>query len=210
MRIQFESLDCFSTISGQDGVLVLHGSSYYNPNVSFNASFFRFILTQVGYNQLQPTEAPTINQNREASPEKPSKQDSQSDRGSLERNYEDEEQSEKSSDDEGKGKSDSEKEDSEKDDDQASKHSSSKNSSATASRKSSSSSHEDNQKEDEKTDENKDVDITDEVTDNLSYEEKVKMAFAGDLDFIYPEKIKIVRIFTSSTFTGTLSICVAS
>ncbi|XP_068701494.1 protein qui-1-like [Montipora foliosa] len=161
------------------------------------------IMRQVGYNQLQPTEAPTINQNREASPEKPSKQDSHRDRGSLERNYEDEEQSEKSSDDEGKGKSDSEKEDSEKDDDQASKHSSSKNSSATASRKSSSSSHEDNQKEDEKTDENKDVDVTDEVTDNLSYEEKVKMAFAGDLDFIYPEKIKIVRIFTSSTFTDT-------
>ena len=47
--------------------------------------------------------------------------------------------------------------------------------------------------------------VLDDVEDNLSYEEKVKKALTGDMDFHYPEKAKIVRIFTSSTFTGKLS-----
>ena len=38
----------------------------------------------------------------------------------------------------------------------------------------------------------------------MSYEEKVKKALVGDMNFQYPEKVKIVRIFTSSTFTGSL------
>ena len=40
---------------------------------------------------------------------------------------------------------------------------------------------------------------------NLSYEKKVEKALVGDMDFEYPEKAKIVRIFTSSTFTGIFS-----
>jgi len=44
----------------------------------------------------------------------------------------------------------------------------------------------------------------DQVADNFGYEEKVRKAFVGDMDFNYPEKVKFVRIFTSSTFTGTL------
>ncbi|KAJ7375740.1 hypothetical protein OS493_039209 [Desmophyllum pertusum] len=43
------------------------------------------------------------------------------------------------------------------------------------------------------------------VVDNLSYEQKVKKALSGDMDFHYPEKVKIVRIFTSSTFTVTIA-----
>ena len=42
-----------------------------------------------------------------------------------------------------------------------------------------------------------------ETVDNLSYEEKVKKALKGDTDFHYLEIVKIVRIFTSSTFTVT-------
>ena len=154
---------------------------------------------------MHPNEAADIKQERESLAEDIREQDSESNKSSIERNEEDEDKLDDSSEDEDKNKSDSEKEESENDDYEAEKKS--KRSSTSASRKSSSSSEEDevNRKQDEKTDENKPPsdDSVAEVADNLTYEEKVKKAFVGDLDFSYPEKVKIVRIFTSSTFTGT-------
>ena len=154
---------------------------------------------------MHPNEAADINQERESLAEDIREQDSESNKSSIERNEEDEDKLDDSSEDEDKNKSDSEKEESDKDDYEAEKKS--KRSSTSASRKSSSLAHEDevNRKQDEKTDENKPPsdDIEAEVADNLTYEEKVRKAFVGDLDFSYPENVKIVRIFTSSTFTGT-------
>ena len=154
---------------------------------------------------MHPNEAADVNQDRKSLPEDTREQDSESNKSSIERNEDDEDKLDDSSEDEDKKKSDSEKEESDNDDYEAEKKS--KRSSTSASRKSSSSSEEDevNRKQDEKTDENKPLsdDIVAEVADNLTYEEKVKKAFVGDLDFSYPEKVKIVRIFTSSTFTGT-------
>lgn len=41
------------------------------------------------------------------------------------------------------------------------------------------------------------------VTGNVSsYSEKLKKALMGDLNSEFPENVKVVRIFTSSTFTG--------
>ena len=37
-----------------------------------------------------------------------------------------------------------------------------------------------------------------------SYSEKLQKALIGDLDDDFPESVKVVRIFTSSTFTGKL------
>ena len=154
---------------------------------------------------MHPNEAADVNQDRKSLPEETREQDSESNKGSIERNEDDEDKLDESSEDEDKKKSDSEKDESECDDYQAEKKS--KRSSTSASRKSSSSSEEDevNRKQDEKTDENKPLsdDIVAEVAHNLTYEEKVRKAFVGDLDFSYPEKVKIIRIFTSSTFTGT-------
>ena len=148
---------------------------------------------------MHPNEAADVNQDRKSLPEDTKEQDSESNKSSIERNEDDEDKLDDSSED------DSEKEEGDNDDYEAEKKS--KRSSTSASRKSSSSSEEDevNRKQDEKTDENKPPsdDIVAEVADNLTYEEKVKKAFVGDLDFSYPEKVKIVRIFTSSTFTGT-------
>ena len=153
---------------------------------------------------MHPNEVADINHDRESLPGDAREQDSESDKNSVQRNEDDEDKPENSSEDEDKNKSDSEKEESDNDDDEAEKKS--KRSSTSASRKSSSSSQEDKVKrKDEKADENKPPsdDIAAEVVDNLTYEEKVRKAFVGDLDFSYPEKVKIVRIFTSSTFTGT-------
>lgn len=150
---------------------------------------------------MHPNDAAYINQDRGSLPEDTREQDSESNKSSIERNEDDEDKLDDSSEDEDKNKSDSENEESDNDEDK------SKRSSTSASRKSSSSSQEDevNRKQDEKTDKNKPPsdDIAAEVADNLTYEEKVKKAFVGDLDFSYSEKVKIVRIFTSSTFTGT-------
>ena len=81
----------------------------------------------------------------------------------------------------------------------------SRRSSSSASSKKSESSKEGDQEQQQKHEEEivQEV-VVDETEDNLSYEEKVKKALAGDMDFHYPEKVKIVRIFTSSTFTGKL------
>ena len=154
---------------------------------------------------MHPNEAADVNQDRKSLPEETREQDSESNKSSIERNEDDEDKLGDSSEDEDKKKSDSEKDESDNDDYQAEKKS--KRSSTSANSKSSSSSEEDevNRKQDEKTDGNKPLsdDIVAEVADNLTYEEKVRKALVGDLDFSYPEKVKIVRIFTSSTFTGT-------
>ena len=109
----------------------------------------------------------------------------------------------KSFDEEEDNKSDSEKEES--DHDNNNKDDESRSSSAS-SKKSESSKEGDEEQEQEQEREKEIVQevVLDEIEDNLSYEEKVKKALTGDMDFHYPEKVKIVRIFTSSTFTGKL------
>ena len=153
---------------------------------------------QVAYPQIQQNETP-INQDREESEENQEERDSDSDKNSTERNEDDETQSDKSSGVLSLGM----KEDSDNDDDEDKK---SRRSSSAGSRRSSSSREEEAKDEqDEKPDEDKAEDAgADEVADNLSFEEKVKKALSGDMNFNYPEKVKIVRVFTSSTFTGTL------
>ena len=109
-------------------------------------------------------------------------------------------ESEKSADEEEDNKSDSEKEESDhenNDDNQSSR------SSSSSSSKRSESSKEEEQEQEQDEQIAQDV-VLDEIKDNLSYQEKVKKALAGDMDFHYPENVKIVRIFTSSTFTGKL------
>ena len=108
-----------------------------------------------------------------------------------------ESESEKISDEEDDKKSDSEKEES---DHNNSEDNQSKRSSSASSKKSESSKQEEQEQEEEIVQEV----VLDETEDKLSYEEKVKKALTGDMDFHYPEKAKIVRIFTSSTFTGKL------
>ena len=119
----------------------------------------------------------------------------------------DDTESKKSSDHEEDNKSDSDKEESDNDEKEESDNDEkeesdndnkednrSRSSSSASSKKSESSKEEDEEQEKEF--------ILDEIEDNLSYEEKVRKALTGDMDFHYPEKAKIVRIFTSSTFTG--------
>lgn len=110
----------------------------------------------------------------------------------------------KSSDEEEDNKSDSEKEES--DHDNNNKDDESRRSSSASTKKSESSKEGDEEQEQEQEREKEIVQevVLDEIEDNLSYEEKVKKALTGDMDFHYPEKVKIVRIFTSSTFTGKL------
>ena len=121
-----------------------------------------------------------------------------SDKKSVDRNQDDETQSEIRSDYVNDNESDSDQEESDscKDVDQKSR------SSSSAGGRSSGSLREEKEKQ-QKDDNPQDVVVT-EVVANLSYEERVKRALTGDMDFHYPEKVKIVRIFTSSTFTGTL------
>lgn len=128
--------------------------------------------------------------------------DRESDKSSTERNQDDESQSEKSFQHEDDNKSDSDKEESDDDDNKTK----SSQSSVGSRRSSSSQKEEEERKEEEdrqQEDENRQNDfVMNETVDNLSYEEKVKKALKGDTDFHYPENVKIVRIFTSSTFTG--------
>ena len=160
---------------------------------------FWAVYMQVAYPQIQQNETP-INQDREESEENQEERDSDSDKNSTERNEDDETQSDKSSGVLSLGM----KEDSDNDDDELDKKSR-RSSSAGSKRSSSSREEEAKDEQDEKPDEDKAEDAgEDEVADNLSYEEKVKKALTGDMNFNYPEKVKIVRVFTSSTFTGTL------
>lgn len=75
---------------------------------------------------------------------------------------------------------------------------------------------EDEQQEEENDPENEEDDVVDDFdeekngendnnidTGNVpSYSQKLKNALIGDLDGEFPENVKVVRIFTSSTFTG--------
>ena len=112
------------------------------------------------------------------------------------------------SDNDEKNKSDSEKEESVSEDNEDKK---SRGSSSASSKKSKSSQEDEEKEERVEETKNKDVEVKEGgVKDvvlaqnevNLSYEKKVEKALVGDMDFEYPEKAKIVRIFTSSTFTG--------
>ena len=125
-------------------------------------------------------------------------------------------ESQRSSEDEKEPKSDDDHSDNEKDESKSDQEESasednedkkSRSSSSASSEKSKSS------QEDEGVKEEKDEDIEVEegsVKDvvsartevNLSYEKRVEKALVGDMNFEYPEQAKIVRIFTSSTFTG--------
>ncbi|XP_022788384.1 NACHT domain- and WD repeat-containing protein 1-like [Stylophora pistillata] len=113
------------------------------------------------------------------------------------------------SDNDEKNKSDSEKEESVSEDNEDKK---SRGSSSASSKKSKSSQEDEEKEERVEETKNKDVEVKEGgVKDvvlaqnevNLSYEKKVEKALVGDMDFEYPEKAKIVRIFTSSTFTDT-------
>ena len=111
----------------------------------------------------------------------------------------DDTESKKSSDHEEDNKNDFDKQESDNDEKEESdsdnkEDNRSRSSSSASSKKSESSKEEEEEQEKEF--------ILDEIEDNLRYEEKVKKALTGDMDFHYPEKAKIVRIFTSSTFTG--------
>ena len=150
----------------------------------------------------QQDESPA-NRGREKPGESEKNCDSDSDKNVTERNEDDETQFEKSSDDEDHSKNDSEDEDIENNSEENGK----SRSTSSASSRSSVSSQEENIKEeqDKKAEVNETQEIhADKAANDLSYEEKVKKALMGDMDFNYPEKVKIVRIFTSSTFTGTL------
>ena len=76
---------------------------------------------------------------------------------------------------------------------------------------------EDEQEEEENDREDEEDDVGDDSDDEKngendnnidpgnvpSYSEKLRKALIGDLDGEFPENVKVVRIFTSSTFTGT-------
>jgi len=67
---------------------------------------------------------------------------------------------------------------------------------------------EENDQEDEEnddgddSDEEKNAEKDNDAGTVLSYSEMIKNALIGDLDGEFPENVKVVRIFTSSTFTG--------
>ena len=62
---------------------------------------------------------------------------------------------------------------------------------------------EEEEKEEEEEDEEEDQRIV--TLENLgNYTEILQKALIGDLDGDFPESVKVVRIFTSSTFTGKL------
>ena len=126
-------------------------------------------------------------------------------------------ESQRSSEDEKEPKSDDDHSDNEEKDESKSdqEESASEDNEDKKSRSSSSASSEKSKssQEDEGVEEEKDEDIEIEegsVKDvvsartevNLSYEKRVEKALVGDMNFEYPEQAKIVRIFTSSTFTG--------
>ena len=129
----------------------------------------------------------------------------------------DDSESQRSSEDEREPKSDDDHSDNEEKDESKSdqEESASEDNEDKKSRSSSSASSEKSKssQEDEGVEEEKDEEV--EVKEgslkdvvlartevNLSYEKKVEKALVGDMDFEYPEQAKIVRIFTSSTFTG--------
>lgn len=69
---------------------------------------------------------------------------------------------------------------------------------------------EDQEEENEQDEEDDDDDNSEEEDDEqtnasnvlANYSEKLQKALVGDLDGGFPENVKVVRIFTSSTFTG--------
>lgn len=59
-----------------------------------------------------------------------------------------------------------------------------------------------NSQDEEQEDEEEDVTETKNSKVLANYSEKLQKALIGDLDCDFPENVKLVRIFTSSTFTG--------
>ena len=61
----------------------------------------------------------------------------------------------------------------------------------------------DREEEEEEEEEEEDADKEEKKTKLLAnYSEKLQKALMGDLNSDFPDNVKIVRIFTSSTFTG--------
>ena len=63
----------------------------------------------------------------------------------------------------------------------------------------------DEEEEEKEKEEDEGGDLRVATMENLgNYSEKLQKALIGDLDDDFPESVKVVRIFTSSTFTGKL------